>query len=398
MNSLISADNSWMLWAITIFLAAGSIWLEQHYTWANKITGPVIGLIAALLLSNLHIVPYAATSYDIMQEYLVPIGIVLLLFRADIKSIVRDTGKMFITFNVSAVGTLLGVIIGFFCLKGVIPELDKMAGVMTGSYIGGGVNFFAVAASTGVSENLLSAQIVADNFIMTLSFMLMLWIPTSAFGRKNWPHPFQDIVDANGDTGNAKTMSAAYWGAKEVSLLDIAMSLAIAVGIAGISANLSGLIKAHSTGLVNTIIGNQFVLLTVLTVALVSAFPEYFAKLRGAQELGTFMMYIFFVAIGYPADIAAVLKEAPLLFVFCFIIAAINIIVTFGVGKIAKFNSEEMSISVCANLGGPSTGACVAIAKGYDSLVIPGILVGLYGYIIGTPLGLLIAEWFKNLV
>ena len=398
MTSIISAENVWLLWAITIGLAALSIWLEQNYTWANKLSGPVIGLIAALILSNLHIVPYAATSYDMMQEYLVPIGVVLLLFRADIKTIVRDTGKMFVTFNVSSLGTIVGVIVAFFALKNFIPELDKMAGVLTGSYIGGGVNLFAVASSTEISESLLSAEIVADNFVMSLCFIAMLWIPTSQFGRKNWPHPFQEVVDAKGDTGNAKTLSAAYWGAKEISLLDLAFSIAIAVGIAAVGSTLSTAIKSVTTGLVNTIIGNQFVIITVLTVALVSIFPKFFERLRGAQELGTFMMYIFFVAIGYPADLLSVIKEAPLLFVFCGIIVAINIFVTFGAGKIFKFNSEEMAISVCANIGGPSSGACVAIAKGYDSLVVPGILVGLYGYIIGTPLGLLIADWFSKLM
>jgi uncharacterized membrane protein len=398
MSTLISGENTWALWAITIILAAISVWLEQNYKWANKLSGPVLGLIFALALSNLHVVPYSAPAFDIMQEYLVPIGVVLLLFRADFKTIVKDTGKMFLTFNVSAVGTLLGVALAFFCLKSAIPELDKMSGVMTGSYIGGGVNFFAVAESTHINETLLSAEIVADNFVMSLCFLVMLWIPTSAFGRKHWKHPFQEEVDKKGDTGNAKTLSAAYWGAKEISLIDIAFAIAIAVGIAAAGANLSSAIKAHTTGLVNTIIGNQFVLITVITVVLATIFPKFFSRIRGAQELGTFMMYIFFVAIGYPSDLLEVIKNAPLLFLFCAIIVIVNICFTFGLGKLFKFNSEEMAISVCANIGGPSSGACVAIAKGYDTLVVPGILVGLWGYIIGTPLGLMIAEWFSKLV
>lgn len=398
MSTLIGADNTWMLWAITIILAAISIWLEQNFKWANKLSGPVLGLIFALILSNLHVVPYSAPAFDAIQDYLVPIGVVLLLFRADIKTIVKDTGKMFLTFNVSALGTVIGVIIAFFCLKSAIPELDKMSGVLTGSYIGGGVNLFAVASSTNISETLLSAEIVADNFVMALCFLVMLWIPTSAFGRKHWRHPFQEELDKKASESQAKTLSAAYWGAKEVSLIDIAASIAIAMGVAAAGTALSGAIKAHTTGLVNTIVGNQFVLITVITVALVTMFPKFFAKVRGAQEIGTFMMYIFFVAIGYPSDLLAVIKNAPLLFLFCAIIVAVNICVTFGLGKVFKFNSEEMAIAVCANIGGPSSGASIAIAKGYDMLVVPGILVGLYGYIIGTPLGLMVAEWFSKLV
>ena len=37
---------------------------------------------------------------------------------------------------------------------------------MTGSYIGGGVNFIAIKDSYQVSENLTNPLLVADNFIM----------------------------------------------------------------------------------------------------------------------------------------------------------------------------------------------------------------------------------------
>lgn len=40
----------------------------------------------------------------------------------------------------------------------------------------------------------------------------------------------------------------------------------------------------------------------------------------------------------------------------------------------------------------------MAIAKGYDTLVIPAIPVGLRGYSIGTPLGLLMAAWLSEFI
>ena len=51
-----------------------------------------------------------------------------------------------------------------------------------------------------------------------------------------------------------------------------------------------------------------------------------------------------------------------------------------------------MTVSSNANLGGPSSAAAMAVAKGYNDLIIPAILVGLYGYMIGTPLGLIIVD------
>ena len=63
-----------------------------------------------------------------------------------------------------------------------------------------------------------------------------------------------------------------------------------------------------------------------------------------------------------------------------------------SLGKLFKLPIEELTVSSNANLGGPSSAAAMAVAKGYDNLIIPAILVGLYGYMIGTPLGLVITD------
>jgi uncharacterized membrane protein len=82
--------------------------------------------------------------------------------------------------------------------------------------------------------------------------------------------------------------------------------------------------------------------------------------------------------------------------VFCGLIAFINIAWTLFWGKLFRQSIEELTIASNANIGGPSTAAAMAVAKGYEDLVVPGILVGLWGYIIGTPLGLLMVQWLST--
>lgn len=48
MKTLISADNTWALFAILVVVAALAIWMEQKYKWAGKVTGCVIALIGAM--------------------------------------------------------------------------------------------------------------------------------------------------------------------------------------------------------------------------------------------------------------------------------------------------------------------------------------------------------------
>ncbi|MFP6896412.1 MAG: DUF819 family protein [Roseibacillus sp.] len=54
---------------------------------------------------------------------------------------------------------------------------------------------------------------------------------------------------------------------------------------------------------------------------------------------------------------------------------------------------EELVIAINANLGGPPSAAAMAISAGWPRLVLPGILIGIWGYVIGTPVGILIVEW-----
>lgn len=391
-GTLIQADDTWVLWTILIVFAAASIYLEQNFKWAEKISGPVIGLILAVVATNIKLIPSSSPVYDTVNNYCIPLSVAMLLFRADIKKIIKDTGKMFLCFNISAIGTLIGAVVAYLAMNNFIPDLNKMAGVLTGSYIGGGVNLFAIASSVNMSETMLSAEVVADNFVMAIAFFILLWLPSSKWGKKNYKHPYQEKVEAGGIAQDGKTMAGSYWGKKEISLLDLAMTISVAFVVATVATKIAEFLGSITSGLLNTILGNQFVILTIVAVALASIFPKFFANLRGAQEIGTFLIYIFFVVIGCPADLWSVITNAPLLFVFCGIIAGINILWTLGVGKVAKLPIEELVVSSNANLGGPSSAAAMAVAKGYNDLIIPAILVGLWGYMIGTPLGLIITD------
>ena len=42
MNPLIAPENTWLLLALTCGVVAGSIWLEQTYAWASRISGAVL--------------------------------------------------------------------------------------------------------------------------------------------------------------------------------------------------------------------------------------------------------------------------------------------------------------------------------------------------------------------
>lgn len=400
-SSLISPENTWVLWAILTGWAAISIWLEQKYKWASKVTGAIIGLIGAMILANFKVIPTASPVYDQVWGYVVPLAIPLLLYNANIRKIWKESGRMIVIFLISSVGTMLGALVGFLALNNAIPLLYKIGAMMTGSYIGGGVNFVAMSQSFEAPGELVSATVVADNLLMALYFFVLIAMPSIAFFRKHFRHPYVDRVELSGVGSEGETKAAAYWGRKEISLRDIAFAIGSAFVIVAASSQIASFLASKiPTGnfllnLLNGLFGNQYLIMTTITMLLATYFPKFFGEIKGAQEIGTFLIYIFFVVIGVPASIPMIIQEAPLLLVFCGIIVLVNMIVTFVFGKLLKFNLEEMILASNANIGGPTTAAAMAIAKGWNTLIIPIVLVGTLGYVIGNYLGIFMGNIFQ---
>ncbi|MER2055893.1 MAG: DUF819 family protein, partial [Clostridia bacterium] len=343
-QTLISADNSWALLAILFTATALAIWLEQRYKWASKISGAIITLIIAIALVNLHVIPDSAPVFDdIVWGYAVPLAIPLLLLQTNIRKIRKETGRFLLIFLIGAVGTVAGTLLATLLLGGAVEGLPGAAAMMTGSYIGGGVNFTAIADAFHVSGTLISATTVADNLNMAIYFLVLLGIAGSAFFRKHYSHPHIDEVASKGKPGDTETLAKQYWTRKDVSLKDVAVDLAYAAVIVF----LSKLIGGFFAGLIptdywflqmlNTFFGSQYVWITNFSVIFATCFSKQAEEMHGAQEIGTWLIYLFFFVIGVPASIGVLVRNAPVLLLFCMIIVLINMAFCFLGGKLLKF-------------------------------------------------------------
>ncbi len=399
MNTLISADNTWALLSIMCCAVALSIWLEQKYTWASKISGAIIALIIAVTLTNLNIIPTSCALYDdVIWGFAVPLAIPLLLLQCNIKRIWKETGRLLIIFLIGAVGSFVGAVISYYLLRNNISELSGLAAMMTGSYIGGGINFTALADAFNVSGTMISATTVADNLVTATSMFLLLTIPSVGFFRKHFRHPHIDEVEKNIDKNSTENAAAAYWSKKEISLKDIAINFAYASIVVTVSRLIAEMLSnVIPTGNVllnmfNTFFGSQYVWITTLSIIVSMIFEKQIEGLSGYNEIGTYLIYLFFFVIGVPASIPMIIKNAPLLFVFTLIIALTNMIFCFAFGKLLKFDLEDIVLASNANIGGPTTAVALAISKGWNKLVGPIMLIGTLGYVIGTYFGIILGS------
>lgn len=400
MGSLIAADNTLLLWAFLMLAAAAAIVIEQNARWAAKIPGAVIALLIALAASNLGLVPVDAPVYDAVWGYVVPLAIPLLLFQLDLHAVFRESRRLLFLFLLSSAGTMIGTIIGFLMLRHHIPELDKISGMISASYTGGGVNFAAMAAKLQPSDSMKAATIVADNLMMACYFLILISLAASPLVQRIWGVRRHDSVN----DAAAENQAANYWKAKEISLQNIALSLGASVLLVAVAFSLSSFLKTifgtSENILADMLIGlvtDKYLLLTTLTFAFIALCPRAKKQLNGSQELGTYCIYLFFVVIGIPASIPLILQNAPLLFVFTLTVAMVNLLITLLAGKLFKYSIEEITLACNANIGGPTTAAALAIGQGWRALVGPILVIGTVGYIIGNYIGSMIYAIVRSL-
>ena len=399
MQTLIRPDNHWALLAVLFASTGLAIWLEQKYKWASKISGAIITLVLAVALVNLRVIPASAPVFDdIVWGYAVPLAIPLLLLQTSIRKIRKETGRFLLVFLIGAVGTVAGAALATALLGGAVDGLPGAAAMMTGSYIGGGVNFTAIADAFHVDGTLISATTVADNLNMALYFLVLLAIAGSAFFRRHYPHPHIDEVTAKGKPGDTETLAKQYWTRKDISLRDIAVDLAYAAIVVFLSKLVGGFFAAliptgsWFTQMLNTFFGSQYVWITNFSVLFATCCEKQAGEMHGAQEIGTWLIYLFFFVIGVPASIGVLIRSAPILLLFCMIIVLCNMAFCFIGGKLLKFDLEDIILASNANIGGPTTAAGMAISQGWVRLIGPCMLVGTFGYVIGTWLGILIGS------
>lgn len=97
---------------------------------------------------------------------------------------------------------------------------------------------------------------------------------------------------------------------------------------------------------------------------------------------------VFFAVVGASGSIRNVILTAPNIFIFAFIQVSVHLAVILGLGKLFRFDLKLLLLASNANIGGPTTACGMATSKGWETLVVPGILVGIFGIAIATFLGI----------
>jgi uncharacterized membrane protein len=371
--------------AALVALVALSEWLARH-TWMRHLGAALLVIVLTAVAANLGVIPTYGPDmpvYDGIFAYVAPLGIFWLLLLVDLRSLGKIGGPTLALFLIGAAGTVIGVLFAHWATGGARAFGEHhaaLAGMFTGTYIGGSVNFNAIALEYRVMENggLYAGAAAVDNAMTTLWMAACVALPTLL--ARAWPA-------GDGPSPGGRVAVPVRDDAETASVLDLSIVIALGLG-AVLASDLLARGISRLSGL------NVPSVIVLTTVALVLAQLPQVKRLRGVRLLGLFAVYLFLAVIGSLCDVRALVAIgalAPALAGFVIILVTIHALVIFGAARLLRIDLATAAVASQANIGGGTSALALARSLGRGDLELPAILAGSVGTALGNYAGFIVA-------
>ena len=378
--------NPFAVFLILTGVVLVAVFLEGRYKLFRSLSAALVGILLAMVLSNVGLIPGDSQAYDVLIDPGISLGIVLILLGVNLRTIRQAGPAMLAAFGLGALGTVAGAFLSAMILAPAVgPETWKLAGQFTGTYNGGGVNFAALGRAFDTSSELFSAAITADVLVTALWMMACLATPALFARRKR---AADESVDQELDQGqvHSKLAQALYKSHGSVTLQGICLLAFVAAG---------SVWGARQMGEWIPVIP-EVLWLTTIAIA-VAQWPPI-KNVQGSTLLGYYLLLLFLSTNGAQSVFARIIEVGPSVLYFALGTVALHGLCIFGLGWLLRMDPATLAVASQANVGGPASAMALAAARGSTHLVLPGIAVGLLGYAVGNYSGFAIGTLVRSLL
>jgi uncharacterized membrane protein len=379
--------------AVLCLIVLVSEWLVRRTALRHAGTALVV-ILATAVAANVGILPAGSTPeqpvpvYDAIFTVVAPLAIFWLVLTVNLREVLRAGGPIIALFLIGSLGTMLGTVIGMRAVGGeeaIGPMYAAIGGMFAGTYIGGSVNFNAIALSYDVVREgvLYAGSIVVDNIVTTVWIIATIALPRLLLPLwpKRTPSPDGSAV------GRGEVLLGIEEDTEAVHPQDVAALLALGLAAVWISDLGEARFAAAGITLPSELIVTAF--------ALVLAQVRRLSTLPGTRVLGMFAVYIFLAVIGAFCDVRLLGQLGRLggvLLAFASILVLVHGIVIFGAARLLRLDLDMAAVASQANVGGSTSALALARSLGRADLVVPAVLIGSLGNAIGTFLGAWLAQ------
>lgn len=355
-----------------IFLA---IYLERN-TQLKHIGAALLAIIITAITANIGVIPSASSPsvvYDHVFTYIAPASIFLLLLGVNIRDLKVAGKPMLILFLVGSFGTCVGVFAANLLVGDQFGALaSPFAGMITGTYTGGSLNFNAVALHFNMmKEGVLFTSIVAVDNILTAVWMgATLVLPTV----------LAKLVPTKKRT-NQQVGAGDEYDSSRLSIYSFSILAVLTLAAMILSDWISDLTTIPS-------------ILILTSIALILAQVPFIQKMKESKIIGLFLIYLFLSVVGAYCELSALVSAGSMvLYVLTFlsIVVIVHALIIIVYGWLFKQDWEMVSVASQANIGGSSSALALARSLKRDDLLLAAVLIGSLGNAIGTYLGFLMA-------
>lgn len=356
------------------------------------------------------IVEHKSQVYYVASRYLLPAALVLMTISIDLKAVFNLGPKALIMFLTGTVGIIIGGPLAVLLVSLVSPETVGGAGAdavwrglatLAGSWIGGGANQAAMLEIYGFNTENYAGMVIVDIVVANIWMAILLLGIGKQEKIDKWLRADTSAIEVLKE----KVSSYASKISRDPSLADFMIIGGIAfttVGISHFGANTISdflidnfeVVRDKSSAMSS--FGSQF--FWMITIATFLGIIFSFTRLKqyegaGASKIGSVFIYILVASIGMKMDLTKIVDN-PGLIVVGLIWMAIHVGLLFLIAKLIRAPYFFLAVGSKANIGGAASAPVVAAAF-HPSLATVGVLLAVFGYVVGTYGAMLTAELMR---